>query len=600
MDISVKITEKYKSIEACEFTLPEFCVLTGKNGSGKSHLLEAISSVLPRSRRINNTNQSYKISSVVYNGKDCVNIKLIKFGGLNPNIAERCNPNEITNFVNETYQLYTQDKSIINRNLSANDANSSKIDFLKYVIAEIKNSGGTEINESDLFSRFKPQFISQDELFSGKFAMIFKNYANIKEENEYKRFRKSQGKYNGVVLTDEEFRDTYGDAPSQLINAIFERVEIPYYVNNPEQDDRNAEFFLELHDKQNPETHIKCGDLSTGEKVLMSLAMAIYNSDTDSKKPDVLLIDEPDAGLHPSMSQKMVNVIKEFIVEKSRIPVIITTHNATTIAALDDVSIYEKRRDGKIPENVSKENALAILTSDIPFLTVMIENRREIFVESDYDASAFKSICEIFNDRLSIKPSFFPCRANKSGGSNCSDVINFTQKFYDQNNNRVYGIVDWDNDESRSTRNNLLILGNGERYAIENFLLDPLLVGILLILDGKTDNFTFLSQISTASISSFTADVAQNIANEILVKLNVKIENTVDCEYVGGMKLQLPKEFLNTNGHELEDYIYQIKIPCLNSYNNPNALMSAVVKRVVKDYRDFLPKAVLDTILQIR
>jgi hypothetical protein len=401
-------------------------------------------------------------------------------------------------------------------------------------------------------------------------------------------------------LSDDDFIKKHGIPPWDLVNEIFERVNIPYKVNNPENDDRDSSFVLEFIDKQSDDVHINCSDLSTGEKVLMSLAMAIYNSDTNCKKPDLLLIDEPDAGLHPSMSKNMVDVLREFIVEKLGIPVVITTHSPTTIAAMEGIEIYEKIRSVDIPVKITKENALALLTSDIPFLTVMVENRREIFVESEYDANAFKSICEILYDEINIKPSFFPCRATKSGGSNCSDVINFAQKFWGQNNHRVYGIVDWDNDTNRSTSNNLLVLGDRERYAIENYLLDPLLVGVLLILDGKTNDFPLLSQISTANISSIDTNTAQNIVNEILDKLEIKIENTIECDYFGGMKLQLPKEFLVTNGHELEDKVYQVKIQCLNSYNNPYALMSAVVKRVVKDYRDFLPKAVFNTILQIR
>lgn len=42
MEITIK--QKYKSLEnVSKFLLPDFTVLTGKNGSGKSHLLEAMS-----------------------------------------------------------------------------------------------------------------------------------------------------------------------------------------------------------------------------------------------------------------------------------------------------------------------------------------------------------------------------------------------------------------------------------------------------------------------------------------------------------------------------------------------------------------------------
>lgn len=39
--INVSIKTKFKSLQPVDlFELPDFCVLTGKNGSGKSHLFE--------------------------------------------------------------------------------------------------------------------------------------------------------------------------------------------------------------------------------------------------------------------------------------------------------------------------------------------------------------------------------------------------------------------------------------------------------------------------------------------------------------------------------------------------------------------------------
>ena len=39
----INLVKEYKSLPVgLEFDLPDFCILTGRNGSGKSHLLEAI------------------------------------------------------------------------------------------------------------------------------------------------------------------------------------------------------------------------------------------------------------------------------------------------------------------------------------------------------------------------------------------------------------------------------------------------------------------------------------------------------------------------------------------------------------------------------
>jgi predicted ATPase len=67
--ITIKIKKQYKSINLCEFELPDFSVLTGLNGSGKTHLLEAIS--------------NEEFSDVSVNGKKISNIRYIPFNGLN-------------------------------------------------------------------------------------------------------------------------------------------------------------------------------------------------------------------------------------------------------------------------------------------------------------------------------------------------------------------------------------------------------------------------------------------------------------------------------------------------------------------------------------
>ena len=71
----IKIKQQYKSIKPpCEFDLPNFSVLTGKNGSGKTHMLEVIS---------NN-----QLSEVKIDNKIIKSFRYIGFNGLNPNIQE--------------------------------------------------------------------------------------------------------------------------------------------------------------------------------------------------------------------------------------------------------------------------------------------------------------------------------------------------------------------------------------------------------------------------------------------------------------------------------------------------------------------------------
>ena len=71
--MKVELKNDYKSLKRQpEFYLPDFVVLTGKNGSGKSHLMEAMSKV--------------DYCTVSDNEKILEKVRYIGFNGLNPNV----------------------------------------------------------------------------------------------------------------------------------------------------------------------------------------------------------------------------------------------------------------------------------------------------------------------------------------------------------------------------------------------------------------------------------------------------------------------------------------------------------------------------------
>jgi AAA15 family ATPase/GTPase len=160
--------------------------------------------------------------------------------------------------------------------------------------------------------------ISSDEMFSSQFASIFKLYQIRLIENKFNKFlNETEGQHN-KVLSDEEFENLYGPKPWDLINRMLSRAGLSYRVNHPEGSKKELDFKLHLTDV-NTGTQIQVNDLSTGEKVLMSLALSIYNTKEENARPDVLLIDEPDAALHPEFSKVLVSAIEESIVLKNHV-----------------------------------------------------------------------------------------------------------------------------------------------------------------------------------------------------------------------------------------------------------------------------------------
>jgi predicted ATP-dependent endonuclease of OLD family len=77
--------------------------------------------------------------------------------------------------------------------------------------------------------------------------------------------------------------------------------------------------------------------LSSGEKVAFALALWQWGADVN-KKSEVLLIDEFDAHLNPSLMQKYIDVIKKSFVEKG-VQVIITTHDPLIASMVEEKDV---------------------------------------------------------------------------------------------------------------------------------------------------------------------------------------------------------------------------------------------------------------------
>ena len=85
--------------------------------------------------------------------------------------------------------------------------------------------------------------------------------------------------------------------------------------------------------------------LSSGEKVLMALCLTSFNHYLGRRRPRLLLLDELDAVLHPSMVAALVTTLKSLFVRHDT-RVLMTSHAAMTVAALDEDDIFRVVRNG--------------------------------------------------------------------------------------------------------------------------------------------------------------------------------------------------------------------------------------------------------------
>ncbi|WP_452230192.1 ATP-binding protein [Lacinutrix sp. MEBiC02404] len=590
----IKLKAEYKSIkERIEFELPNFSVLTGKNGSGKTHLLEALA--------------NKNLTDVIVNGVKIQNARYIPFNGLNPSIQENCDPDTIVKHIKNVWKQFIQAKRQAENRGVQNVNNQTVLSFIKpenikqHCSKALEETGKNYdvLSENDIEDYFDISFMGQNDFFTAQFALIFKNYHKLWIENQENKFYESQKiATTAKILTDKEFLDKNGEPPWDFVNKIFTETNIPYEVNNPMGSRKETSFIFRLKDKQE-DFEISSANLSTGEKVLMSLALAIYNTGGQQGKPDLLLIDEPDAALHPSMTKKMVNILKKSIVEENDIPTLITTHSPTTVVAAEGISLYQMERGNNKPKKIPIQRAVEILSGDIPFLKISTEKRRQVFVESKYDVTYYELLLNIYGRlvNFSSEPIFIPART--SNGSNCTDVIEVVNNLHSNGNEQIYGIVDWD--LHNISKDRILVLGENDRYAIENYLLDPLLIGLLMLRENKIPftDFTGLSISSYSQAINLNQSDGQLIIDKILIDLSLQSANKITYKTFNGWELQTTIEFNQHQGHDLETLL-KSRFPFLNIYQREDALKKDIIEKVVNDHPGIAPIELSEIIMKIK
>ena len=158
----------------------------------------------------------------------------------------------------------------------------------------------------------------------------------------------------------DRMRETSGD--SELFNFDF---------SDPEEDRINLANYSQYSFKTKM-TNRATGDsysatsLSSGEKILMTLFLASFNQCIGRRQPKLLLLDEVDVVLHPSMISALITGLKDLFV-KNGTRVIMATHSVTTVSLLEEGEIYRvARKDNKVDISpVTKSEAVSELSEGI-------------------------------------------------------------------------------------------------------------------------------------------------------------------------------------------------------------------------------------------
>ncbi|MUK63278.1 AAA family ATPase [Aliivibrio fischeri] len=618
-------------------------VITGKNGSGKSHLFQSIA----------NGSTSITIHDRPITKEQ---IKYIGFGQLIPKLSAAFDPQTLNQVANELWGYVVQANQTLTKSIAFNNSSHSqrsnqlfnaikqnpkitkiiqqyqqnarrvgrskrplhKVELLE-AFFKIENLELSKLSQSEFLSIVKksnlPLNTENEDLFTAALSEIFMRYQMLWIENLNNRLYRDAGQHNLVTstpLTEQEFIDKYSEPPWVSLDNALNKLELPYTVTTPKDLQAHAIFNCEfIHRTQNG-VKVDSSHLSTGEKVLLSLILAIYVNDSiDTFK--LLILDEPDAPLHPSMSKIMLELIEEEIVQKRGISVIMSTHSPASIACTPARYLFKMNATNRVTEKCTLEDATALLTEGFPSFSISVDNRRQVFVESFNDVTNHELLFSIlFRDRSHpIQLQFIAPNNHKNNDTpnkhhtNCDDVKYLVETLRARGGS-TYGLIDRDTDNQ--AKNGIVILGLGNRYTIENYILEPHFIGLAL-LDNRLITPAELgfpqyhnaldiknAMHSTVNLQTLIDHVEKQLWGETL--------DQVECELVNGKVVKIHRQQLEMQGHPLEEKYKSVwgdKLMKIGNHRDKKErLKRCLINTVINELPGLLSKDILDTYLEFK
>lgn len=614
-----KLESKFRSLEPFEKELPDFVILTGVNGVGKTQILQALVQTGNESAKIKINNLLIPSTDIRY-----IEPKLLAPNDLHSLGREYYDNSNDTELQHQYFPMYNHILSYKNKfNLLPSTFDSFKeylnqnyifistsLKLYHEIISFIEEDPDNRPNDIDFFKKnFQKSYHPQiSDLFTHNFSLIFKSYQSREERNSFNEYLSKQKGKNIPYLSNEDFIKKHGNPPWENINRILNEAKMDYKFEVPDAYDSEVSYepkFVKISNN----ISVKIPDLSSGEKILLSLFFALYNKEHASALPKVLLLDETDASLHPLMSQQYLKILKNVFVEEFGIKVLITTHSPSTVALAEEQDIFVVENTSERIRKCSKDEALSVLTAGVPSLSINYENRKQVFVESPFDVKYYDAIYKILSPHLDNEVSLNfissgDSRTDRNGDpvANCSQVKHITQTMRRYGNKSCFGIIDWDLN-NKETEEGIIVNALNNQYSIENCLLNPLFIGLLILI---TKNGPYHEvEYTFRDLDSSCSDTINTIHDWILTKISSQFttsdNNLTSIELNNGLIIKTPQWFTHHQGHELETKILQV-IPELHSLKRgkEEALKLEIINRVYEDCPELIPVNFRETFQRIQ
>ena len=581
------------------------CILTGKNGAGKTRLLESI-----QSSYSNTYFNEVKVSAS--------EIETLSLRSAHNNVLDNYSDNsQVQSLARSLFEIikqrnvFTSIPESIPIRLNAGDSMGGAINYNVNNIIKRTEKLLQKKAEDIIYEELELALCINRELFNGRTSFfsqscnlseLTKNYYYIIKANRYLSFLKNENNEPSWI-TYEKLIDIIGkDDPSVVFNEVISKVfRGKFRISPPISEIAHYKYEPQLILNSSNEV-IKIEDLSSGEKIAFWMAAKTFdivfsNPEQIFGRKKIILIDEPDTHLHPQMIVDFYESLN-ILHKELNIIFIFTTHSPTTVALSPTEYIfnltYSLEDNVYQAQKISKDGAVSQLLEGVTQISINPDNSRQVYVENTNDYHIYeKWYTPIKNNSEKIDPNIslsflsagpkiadselekhirsvygedekITLLINKiNGEANCHQVIGMVKYLTERGNNTIRGLIDWDK-KNRNHGPETIVFAKEYAYSIENIVYDPISIYAYLTSNCyKSANYFF-----DCDPNEFWSDHLNNQHNmqsivdkvmyDILGKEN---DRKVKIAYMNGQVVYgdtiyfIPTE--GRNGHDLEKMILE-------------------------------------------
>ncbi len=204
----------------------------------------------------------------------------------------------------------------------------------------------------------------------------------------------------------------------QTINRLFRQYGFDYFdMLNPFPHDGKLNGEIRFQGKEGE--IVDYYSLSRGEQAIVQFVIWSYGQDFRGNRLNTMVLDEPDAHLHPSMCKMMVEIFSEMSSKKEigggGIRIIITIHSPSTVAFTPEGSLFVMQRDAdnkRVIRQKTTEDVVEILSDGIFTFSRAMSNftllsssskQNLVFVEGKTDVKHFTKAMQVLGYDLDVE-----------------------------------------------------------------------------------------------------------------------------------------------------------------------------------------------------